>query len=195
MPDTRPAAQWLSWATWTAHPACVCPPQALSSRGKGRRRPIKAAPLHSPTTQGAAFSHLQPCRERQASWYLPSSFHPGYCLNSLEPPEGKCPGHQSKLEGKIGLPRANPRGRLRSPSELENAAATRLRLTSIESVMPSSHLILCCPLLLLPLIPPSIRVFYNERRSSSSAPRRGSAEPRPRGCSGLGEPRPALPSF
>ena len=34
-----------------------------------------------------------------------------------------------------------------------------------------------------------------ERRSSSSAPRRGSAEPRPRGCSGLGEPRPALPSF
>ena len=32
----------------------------------------------------------------------------------------------------------------------------------IESVMPSSHLILCCPLLLLPPIPPSIRVFYNE---------------------------------
>ena len=36
-----------------------------------------------------------------------------------------------------------------------------LRLTSIESVMPPSHLILCCPLLLLPLIPPSIRVFSN----------------------------------
>ena len=36
------------------------------------------------------------------------------------------------------------------------------RLTSIESVMPSSHLILCCPLLLLPPIPPSIRVFSNE---------------------------------
>ena len=34
--------------------------------------------------------------------------------------------------------------------------------TSIELVMPSSHLILCCPLLLLPLIPPSIRVFSNE---------------------------------
>ena len=33
---------------------------------------------------------------------------------------------------------------------------------SIESVMPSSHLILCRPLLLLPLIPPSIRVFSNE---------------------------------
>ena len=37
-----------------------------------------------------------------------------------------------------------------------------LRLTSIKSVMPSSHLILCHPLLLLPPIPPSIRVFSNE---------------------------------
>ena len=37
-----------------------------------------------------------------------------------------------------------------------------LRLTSVKSVMPSSHLILCCPLLLLPSIPPSIRVFSNE---------------------------------
>ena len=37
-----------------------------------------------------------------------------------------------------------------------------LRLTSIESVMPSSHLILCRPLLLLPPIPPSIRVFSHE---------------------------------
>ena len=37
-----------------------------------------------------------------------------------------------------------------------------LTLTCIESVMPSSHLILCRPLLLLPPIPPSIRVFSNE---------------------------------
>ena len=37
-----------------------------------------------------------------------------------------------------------------------------LRLTSIKSVMPSSHLILCRPLLLLKPIPPSIRVFSNE---------------------------------
>ena len=36
------------------------------------------------------------------------------------------------------------------------------KLTSIESVMPSSHLILCRPLLLLPPSPPSIRVFSNE---------------------------------
>ena len=37
-----------------------------------------------------------------------------------------------------------------------------LKLTSIESVMPSSHLILSRPLLLLPPIPPTIRVFSNE---------------------------------
>ena len=37
-----------------------------------------------------------------------------------------------------------------------------LRLMSIESVMPSSHLILGHPLLLLPPIPPSITVFFNE---------------------------------
>ena len=37
-----------------------------------------------------------------------------------------------------------------------------LKLTFIESVMPSNHLVLCCPLLLLPSVFPSIRVFHNE---------------------------------
>ena len=37
-----------------------------------------------------------------------------------------------------------------------------LKLMSIESVMPSNHLILCCPLILLPSIFPSSRVFSNE---------------------------------
>ena len=56
------------------------------------------------------------------------------------------------------------------PCELQHAQASlsitsswsSLRLTSIESVMPYSHLILCHPLLLQPPIPPSIRVFSNE---------------------------------
>ena len=39
---------------------------------------------------------------------------------------------------------------------------TLLKLMSIELVMPPSHLILCHPLLLLPPIPPSIKVFSNE---------------------------------
>ena len=41
----------------------------------------------------------------------------------------------------------------------------------IESVMPSSHLILCCPLLFLPLIFPSIRVFSNESALQISLPK------------------------
>ena len=56
------------------------------------------------------------------------------------------------------------------PHELQHARPpcpsptprSSLRLTSIESVMPSSRLILSRPLLLLPPIPPSIRVFSNE---------------------------------
>ena len=50
---------------------------------------------------------------------------------------------------------------LQAPLSITNSRSL-LRLTSIESVMPSSHLIFCCPLLLLPPIPPSIRVFSNE---------------------------------
>ena len=44
-----------------------------------------------------------------------------------------------------------------------------LKLMPIESVMPSSHLILCRPLLLLPSIPPSIRVFSKESALGASA--------------------------
>ena len=44
---------------------------------------------------------------------------------------------------------------------ITNSRST-LKLRSIELVIPSSHLIFCCPLLLLPPIPPSIRGFSNE---------------------------------
>ena len=49
----------------------------------------------------------------------------------------------------------------RPPLSIDNSRSS-LRLMSIESVMPSNHLILCRPLLLLPPILPSIRVFSNE---------------------------------
>ena len=48
-----------------------------------------------------------------------------------------------------------------APLSITNSLSL-LKLMSIESVMPSSHLILCRPLLLLPPIPPSIGVFSNE---------------------------------
>ena len=46
-----------------------------------------------------------------------------------------------------------------------------LKLMFIESMMPSNHLILCCPLLLLPSIFPSIRVFSNELALQISWPK------------------------
>ena len=55
-----------------------------------------------------------------------------------------------------------PMNRARQASLSITNSRSSLRLTSIKSVMPSSHLILCRPLLLLPPIPPSIRVFSNE---------------------------------
>ena len=48
-----------------------------------------------------------------------------------------------------------------APLSITNSLSST-KLMSIESVMPSSHLILCRPLLLLPPNPPSIRVFSNE---------------------------------
>ena len=48
------------------------------------------------------------------------------------------------------------------PWKITQSAALPTGCMAIESVMPSSHLILCRPLLLLPPIPPSIRVFSNE---------------------------------
>ena len=47
-------------------------------------------------------------------------------------------------------------------ASLSSISQSLLKLMSTESVMPFNHLILCCPLLLLPSIFPSIRVFSNE---------------------------------
>ena len=57
---------------------------------------------------------------------------------------------------------ATPRTAARQASLSNTNARTLLKLMSIELVMPSNHLILCRPLLLLPLIFPSIRVFSRE---------------------------------
>ena len=57
---------------------------------------------------------------------------------------------------------ATPRTAARQASLFIISSQSPPKLMSIGSVMPSNHLILCCPLLLLPPIPPSIRVFSNE---------------------------------
>ena len=50
-----------------------------------------------------------------------------------------------------------------------------LKLMSIELVMPLNHFILCCPLLFLPSIFPSIRVFFNERAFTSGSQNNGAS--------------------
>ena len=71
--------------------------------------------------------------------------------------------HYSQLSSAQPLSRvrlfATPWTAARQASLSITNSRSLLKLTSIESVMPSSHLILCHPLLLLPPIPPSIRVF------------------------------------
>ena len=57
---------------------------------------------------------------------------------------------------------ATPRTVARQASLSITKSRSLFKLMSIESVMPSNHLILCCPLLLLPSIFPCIRVFSNE---------------------------------
>ena len=81
-------------------------------------------------------------RERQTSYDITSQFSSDAqsCLTLCDPMNRSTPG----LPVHITNSRSSP------------------RLTSIESMMPSSHLVLCRPLLLLPPIPPSIRVFSNE---------------------------------
>ena len=59
-------------------------------------------------------------------------------------------------------PFATPWTAARQASLSITNSGSSLRLTSIKSLMPSSHVILCHPLLLLPPIPPSIRVFSND---------------------------------
>ena len=57
---------------------------------------------------------------------------------------------------------ATPWTAARQASLSITSSQSSVKLMSIESVVPSSHLILCHPLFLLPPIPPSIRVFSNE---------------------------------
>ena len=72
--------------------------------------------------------------------------------------------HQTRSDQSLSRVRlfATPWVTARQASLSITNSQSSLRLTSIESVMPSSHFILCHPLLLLPPIPPSIRVFSNE---------------------------------
>ena len=87
-----------------------------------------------------------------ASWNL-CPLHPYSCFpHTLLLPQGLCTSWLF----------ATPWTVARQASLSITSSQSLLKLMSIESVMPSNHLILCCPLLLLPSIFTSIRVFSNE---------------------------------
>ena len=71
-------------------------------------------------------------------------------------------GHQIRSVAQSCPTLCDPMNRSTPGLPVHHQLKSSPRLMSIESVMPSSHLILCRPLLLLPPIPPSIRVFSNE---------------------------------
>ena len=99
---------------------------------------------------------------------LPPSPKPWSCLNLL-----KCGlGHERDSSRSREVVAVQSLSRVRLFATLWTAAhqaslsfpisRSWLKLMSIKSVMPSNHLILCCPLLLPPSVLPSIRVFSNE---------------------------------
>ena len=86
------------------------------------------------------------------NWILVVWFHSLYSSDQIK-------SHQSLSRVRLF---AAPWIAARQASLSLTNSQSSLRLMSIESVMPSNHLILCHPLLLLPPISPSIRVFSNE---------------------------------
>ena len=82
---------------------------------------------------------------------------------ALLPPGGKLDYYSSvQFSRSVMSDSATPWIKARQASLSITISRSWLKFMSIESVVPSSRLILCHPLLLLPPIPPSIRVFSNE---------------------------------
>ena len=105
---------------------------------------IKPIPPESPVLAGRLFTTVPPGKATENS--------EGSCLSSVQ-------FSQSLSRVRLFV---TPWAAARQASLSITNSWSLLKLMSIESVMPSNHLILCHPLLLLPSIFPSIRVFSNE---------------------------------
>ena len=100
---------------------------------------------------------------RKGPWKcLGESLEPSTCSASISLLAWITPSVQISSVTQSGLTLCYPMNPARQASLPITHSWSLLKLMSIESVMPSSHLLLCHPLLLLPPIPPSIRVFSNE---------------------------------
>ena len=93
---------------------------------------------------------LSKCSALVMSSVKPVASHPVFCLFQFRSVTQSCPTFCDPVDCSTpGFP-------------VHHQLQSLLKLMSIETVMPTNHLILCRPLLLLPSIFPSIRVFSNE---------------------------------
>ena len=115
--------------------------------------------LHLFLYSGASACHMDPDIKRSSSWQNVINLKGKWQLGHWFDGNSQIRSNQSlSCVQLFAIPWITARQAFLS---ITNSRSS-LRLTSIESVMPSSHLILCRPLLLLPPISPSIRVFSNE---------------------------------
>jgi len=118
-------------------------------------------------TSGSLGHHCLACRWRPSpSVFISSSHCKGLWFPNL--PSYKFSSVQSLSRVQLF---ATPWTAARQASLSITNSQSLLKLTSIELVMPSSHLILCRPLLLLPPSPPSIRVFSSKSALPSRWPK------------------------
>ena len=144
---------------------------------------FNAPPTLSPSVAVSLFSvsrpDLEKCQEKDTSkeciWCaFPFCLYLRVCFlwDDSFPETIVSHSHQRTIQGQVTLLvlqllirvhlSATPWTAARQASLFISDCQTLSKLMSIESVMPSNHLILCCPLLLLPSIFPSSRVFSNE---------------------------------
>ena len=121
------------------------------SPGGGNGNLLQYSCLENPMDRGAWWATVHRVAKRQTQ-LNDKHYHldPTFQFSSVSSVAQSCPTIHDPMDCSTpGLP-------------VRHQLPELLRLTSIESVIPSNHLILCHPLLLLPPISPSIRVFSNE---------------------------------
>ena len=127
------------------------PPEqpVLRRKGPGRQHVEMLTTAHPAPLRHTASTPSSTVCSRSSSFKIPTASFPGDTLKEVE------------SLSRVRL-FATPRTAALQASLSITNSWSLLKLMSIESVMPSNHLILCHPLLLLPPTPPSIRVFSKE---------------------------------
>ena len=121
---------------------------SLRCGGRLRLTRVRAASLRGPHLSGAPHPELEE-----------TALSPGFLQMLIRDPFIEYFQFSSVAQSCLTL--CDPMNRSTPGLPVRHQLQSLLKLTSIELVVPSSHLILCCALFLLPPIPPSIRVFSN----------------------------------